>query len=1114
MTKIKTVNSSSGKIVLLVLVCFFLSGLTGLIYEILWTRMIVKIIGTAPFAVSIILTVFMAGLGLGSYIASRTIDRIKDHLRLVRIYGILELIVGGYCLVLPLLLKGFLPIYSVVYNHLFKHFMVYNLLTFVGCSVLLLIPVTCMGATLPVLCRFYVSRLSHLGTHAGRLYGLNTIGAAAGALVCGFWLIALLGVYGTLGLAVILNAAIGFVSIAASYKWKLPIIAQTTEPSEETVSEQLGKPAYKGVTTAALIIFAVSGFCAMAYEVIWTKLLGLLIGPTTYSFTIVLVTFITVLALGSIVFGWLADRVKSPINLLIYTQILAGVFALFVSHILGNSQFFFAKLIYNFQNNFALLHVLKAGTLFLFMFFPTFCLGATFPLVGKIYTRSLSNVGGSIGFAYAINTIGAVLGSFCAGFLLIPFLGKENGLRLVTGVQMLTAMVLAAYLLLANKQNKLRVVPIGALVVLGLVLCAHFPSWNRHLLAMGKYQRFDRIRVNLRRHNWFQALLHGPEILAKSERSELAYYADGIGGFTTVLKYTDPFGTIDYSMANSGKPDASSRADMKTQTLLAHFPMLFHRDPKTVMVLGLASGITAGETLHYPIDRLDVLEISPEVVIASKFFAPWNNDVLSNPKTSLIIQDGRAHLQLTKQKYDVVVSEPSNPWMAGLATLFTSDFFSLVKDRLNENGIFCQWVHSYQMDWPTFAMIGRTFAGVFANSLLVSTAPSVDGHDFLLVGFNGIDRLTLLNAERNLPCVQQSSNITLRDPRLLYRLVLSQNLRKLFGTGPVNTDSSPSLEFNAPKLMYLSDPNIPAGIKSAKSLEPETADIIRHIAADVDSQIDFAAFALSVYSPFLNMVDLSRATMLQTEQFFAFMEGYCAKNPLDYAVLKNTDLKRRCLEIQSGIVRRNIDLVADKALSYLCLAQLYEQNNMPAETIANYLTYLEIVPDDAIVQHNLALLLGNQDRLDEAIHHYMQALKIDPYNAVTHSNLGVLLTRKQRLPEAISHFNESLRLKPDFADAHSNLGYVLGRQGKLDEAVKHITEALRINPKFAEAHYNLGFILSRKGDLDRAIIHFKETLRIDPNFVKAREGLEKAMLQKSTTEQTSPAPPTDNPLQP
>jgi spermidine synthase len=213
MTKIKTVNSSSGGIALLVLVCFFLSGLTGLIYEILWTRMIVKVIGTAPFAVSIVLTVFMAGLGLGSYIASRTIDRIESPLKLVRIYGLLELIVGGYCLVLPLLLKGFLPVYSVVYNHLFKHFMVYNLLTFVGCSILLIIPVTCMGATLPVLCRFYVNRLSHLGTHAGRLYGLNTIGAAAGALLCGFWLIALLGVYGTLALAVFLNAAIGLVSL-------------------------------------------------------------------------------------------------------------------------------------------------------------------------------------------------------------------------------------------------------------------------------------------------------------------------------------------------------------------------------------------------------------------------------------------------------------------------------------------------------------------------------------------------------------------------------------------------------------------------------------------------------------------------------------------------------------------------------------------------------------------------------------------------------------------------------------------------------------------------------------------------------------------------------------
>jgi spermidine synthase len=966
----------------LVLVCFFLSGLTGLIYEILWTRMIVKIIGTAPFAVSIVLTVFMAGLGLGSYIASRTIDRIENPLKLVRIYGILELIVGGYCLVLPFLLKGFLPIYSVVYNQLFKHFMVYNLLTFVGCSILLIIPVTCMGATLPVLCRFYVSRLSHLGTHAGRLYGLNTIGAAAGALVCGFWLIALLGVYGTLALAVVLNAAIGLVSIAASYKIKIDARYQTPDDGRQTPEdgELSYESGYKGATTVALVIFAVSGFCAMAYEVIWTKLLGLIIGPTTYSFTIVLATFITVLALGSMIFGWLADRVKSPINLLVYTQILAGVFALFVSHILGNSQFFFAKLIYHFQDNFALLHVLKAGTLFLFMFFPTFYLGATFPLVGKIYTRSLSKVGGSIGFAYSINTIGAVLGSFCAGFLLIPFLGKENGLRLVTGVQMLTALVLAAYLLLANRRHKFKLVPIGALVVLGAVLCVHFPSWNRAALVQGRYYRMS---AESEETGWLEALWRGADILSDYVAGKVVYYGDGIGGFVSVLERSDIFGNRNFSLLISGKADASSDADMATQTIFAHFPMIFHLSPKTVMVLGHASGVTAGEVLHYPIERLDVLEISREVVEASSFFDPWNNNVLSDPRTELIIQDGRAHLQLTDRKYDVIISEPSNPWMAGLSALFTREYFALGKERLNKEGIFLQFMHSYQMDWATFAMVCRTFADVWPASILISSTPG----DFAMVGFNGESKLSLAAAERNIRFAEKSGNVQFVDAKVLYSLVTTEDIKIVTGSGPLNTDNRPRLEYSAPKVMFEKmDDAIRDQIITRRYLKPATQSIISHAAADVNEQIDLAQLALSVFKPYKDMVNLSLATASQKERFFRLVETYAAAHEINYSFINDETLKQRCRIIQIKAIKDKLDVSGDKALSYFTLADLCRQEQLYAEAENYYLKALELKPDHAPLYNDLAVVLHLQGKLEEAIARYDEALRLKPDYAEAKDN--------------------------------------------------------------------------------------------------------------------------------
>jgi spermidine synthase len=1143
MTSEKSLQNSVSKIAALVLVCFFLSGLTGLVYEILWTRMIVKVIGGAPFAVSIVLTVFMGGLGLGSFVASRIVDRIKEPLKLVRIYGILELAIGGYCLVLPVLLVVFRPLYAVVYNQLFRHFVLYNLLTFVGCLVLLCAPVICMGATLPILCRFYVRRLSHLGAHAGSLYGLNTIGAALGALLCGFWLIDVLGMWGSLFLAVAVNVLIGSVCVVAGYRGRIEPIGDT-EPKEEVPGEsddrEFREPAYKAAASGALVIFAVSGFCAMAYEVIWTRLLGLLIGPTTYSFTIVLVTFILGLALGSMVFGWLADRTKKPLFLLVTTQVGAALFALVASQILGNGQLFFAKLIFNYKDDFAMLSILNAVVLFAFMFLPTLCLGATFPLVGKIYTRSVSKVGRSIGFAYMVNAAGAVLGSFCAGFILVPVFGKENSLSMLVCLQLLASLVLAAVVLGRSRMRVLKVASLAAVAIGGLLLCLRFPGWDRHLLSRGRYHRFHEIGVDLERYGWVEALFRGPAILAKLKSGKLVYYGDGIGGFTTVLEHTDGLGNTEYIMANSGKPDASSRGDMNTQTLSAHLGMLFHAGPRVVMVLGLASGVTAGEALYYPIEQVDVVDINQQVVKGSEFFRPWNNDVLYNPRTNLIIQDGRAHLELTKQKYDVIISEPSNPWMAGLAALFTRDFFELVEKRLNDDGIFVQWLYSYQMDWSTFALIGRTFAQVFPHSILVRTSPSGAGKDYLLAGFKGDAGLILENAESNLAYIQQSKNVTLLDGRLIYKLIVSEDLEQLFGPGPVHTDSWPRLEFAAPRLMHERDPMIAEKLQSEKWLSPETSRIVQEVTTDIEAQIGFARYAFSLYEPFPDMVDLSRATPAQRERFFSLMEAYCASNKLKSAVLKdNEELGRRCRAIQIETIQNKIELMPDKAASYFYLANLYFDEGMVNEAIVNYRKSLEIDaynvkahfnlggllirtgeleeairhlneavrlgPDSAGAHYNLGMALSRAGEPEGAIKHYLESLRIAPKDADAHYNVGGLFLRQGKLDDAIRHYTEAVRIDPDSADSHNNLGYALAFRGRLDEAVEHYTEALRLNPNLANAHNNIGLVFVRQGKLDEAVKHFREALRIQPDFADAARNL-KYLLEQLGESDESPGP--------
>jgi spermidine synthase len=511
------------------------------------------------------------------------------------------------------------------------------------------------------------------------------------------------------------------------------------------------------------------------------------------------------------------------------------------------------------------------------------------------------------------------------------------------------------------------------------LLCFHFPVWNHRLLSVGRYQRFENINADIENTGWLESLLKGDQILNRSGNYEIVYYGDGIGGFTAVSKDADPFGNTQYVMLISGKVDASSRLDMRTQTISAHFPLLFHSNPKKVMVLGLASGITAGETLYYPIEKLDVLDINREVVKASDFFLPWNNNVLSDPRTNLIIQDGRAHLLLTRQKYDCIISEPSNPWMAGLAALFTRDFFTLAKNKLNKEGIFVQFMHSYQMDWPTFALVGRTFAQVFPNSILVSAVPSPHGMDYLLVGFKGKNRLVLDNAKQKISYTQQSNNVIISDARLLYRLVVSENLGELFGRGPINTDNWPRLEFSAPKLVHQDFISvIEKNIKSKSRLSPETEDIIRQVTTNVDSQIDFAEYALSVYEPFADMVDLSRATSTQRERFLKLTDAYCANNLETGSFFTDEELKQRCRSIQMEALQSKIDTAPDKGLSYFYLADLYRENRMLVEAATNYSQSLLFKANNPMAHYRLAYCLYKQGHIASAVEHYYAALRLSP----------------------------------------------------------------------------------------------------------------------------------------
>ena len=1008
-----------------IIVCFFLSGIAGLVYEVLWVRIFGKVIGSTPLAVASVLTVFMAGLALGSYIASRKVDRIRTRGVLLWLYGLLECGIGIYGLLLPFFVKFVNPLYVLLYGRLFDNFWLYNLCSFIVCCVLLLPPVLMMGATLPVLSRFFVRQMHHLGRHVGLLYGVNTIGAAVGVVLAGFFIIEQLGMWGTIVVVACINLCVGVICAVLGRKVsRFQADAAGGSATADPMVKSTGLAVHSdGHIRLALAVFALSGFCAMAYQVIWTRLLGLLIAPTTYAFSLVVGTFIIGLAIGNVLFGRMADRVKDLMSLLVLTQIAAAGFALAASQLLGGSQFFFAKLLFALQGSFGEAMVVQFLVIFFILFWPTLFLGATFPIVNKIYATSLSSLGRSIGRAYAVNTVGAVLGSFAAGFILIPFWGKEGSLSALVGSQAALALFVLV-IILKDRSSKPRYWPaLGLLGIACIGLVFLYPRWNRGLLSFGRYQIPAELTQQFRLTGWLASIWRGEQILSRYQQGrDVVFYGDGIGGFTTVEKHIDSMGTVRYTMLNSGKPDATSHDDAATQALLAHIPLMFHPDPANVMILGLGSGMTAGEVLHYPVAQVDVLEINEQVIKAAQFFNDWNNHFAEDQRTRIIVQDGRNHLLLSRMDYDVVISEPSNPWMAGMANLYTKESFETIKDRLNDDGIFIQWVNAGRMDWNTLAMIGKTFGTVFPNSLMMispiggsdffptgKNAIRIRGADFFFVGIKGKSPLRLSVAERNLAFAAKSRIMSLKDARLLFHLILTDRVAGMFADGVVHSDDRPYLEFAAPRHLYASNRGFETEMKQRSRISPATASIIAS-SKDLDMVLNMAELSTSLYALSFPVIDLSGASPEQTARYQDLVREFCAKRVVsDYMAFYDDRAREICAEVQVEYIKKHL---AD-------------------------------APNDGQAWGDLGVIYARRSELNRAEKALQRYIAAEPGEPNAHFRMGVLQVMKKNYPRAREQFLKTVSLNPGHSEALLYLGKLSALYGDKAAAVNYLKRVLK-----------------------------------------------------------------------
>ena len=739
---------------------FLLTGATALVFEVVWTRLLLLSLGATAVAVGAVLGAFMGGMAVGAFLAGRpSVARVDPVLA----YAVLEGWAGVYGLATPFLLRLAETQAPVVQF---------------ATAVALLMPATIgMGASLPILARALGRRSSWVAVDVGRLYAANTAGAVLGPLIAVFWLFPQIGLHRTLHVASAVDVIICLVVIA-SRRRAFP----AWEPPAAERPERTSTPHGDGLLLLAL---SVSGAVAMVYEVAWTRVLSIAFASSVYGVTIMLSAFLAGLAGGSAWASAVLRRSRRPASYRAVSWLLAGTaVGAYLSLPVGN---LLPGLFLTLQRSDPGQETSLFGTQFLvaavLMLPSALCLGALLPVAASVPLPDRREVGERISRLYTANLVGSATGAVLASAVLLGNYGVSFTVRLASAAAIATALVL---LVRTRSLSVGRSMVAAASVVLVLAIS---PGGETVARGIGFYAGLSTYKE-----------LSAKELRGSVDAHRMLYYRDG----PTATVAVHEVGGYRVLMIN-GKTDASTGpGDMQTQLLLAHLPLMA-RDAKRVAVVGWGSGVTAGAVLTYPVEQVDAFEIEPAVVEGSAHFEEVSGSPLEDPRLDLHVGDARALLRRSPATYDVIISEPSNPWITGIANLFTEEYFRIVESRLSPDGVVCQWFHLYGMSEEATRSLVATFASVFPEQLLFRLS---SGRDILLLGSRRPIRFSLPDMRRVFEDPDQGAvlgSIGLHYPfdLLVYLALDTRGCAGFAGGAPLNTDDNMRLELSAPRTLYV-----------------------------------------------------------------------------------------------------------------------------------------------------------------------------------------------------------------------------------------------------------------------------------------------------------------------
>ncbi len=681
----------------LLLILFVGSGCAALIYEIIWFQLLSLNIGSSAVSLGVLLGTFMGGMCIGSLGLSRVVS---SRYHPLRVYAALEATIGVFGI---LVLFG-LPYAGGIYTSIAAHGMSGLFLRGVVSAICLLPPTLLMGATLPAIAR-WVETTPVGVSWLGFFYGGNTAGAVFGSLLAGFYLLRVYDMATATYVAVAINA---FVAVSG---FALSTVTPHTPPGEPADAAGPAAPA-PGAGLVYLTI-GLSGATALAAEVVWTRILTLLLGATTYTFSLIVAGFLLGIGIGSSVGAMMARSTANARAALGWCQALLVAGIAWAAYALAQMLPYWpvnpglaSSPRYSFEIDLVrcLWVVLPAALLW----------GASFPLALAGIGSGERDGGRLVGRVYAANTVGAIVGALAASLLLIAWIGTANSQRVMIAVAVLSALLMLVPVL-SGQPARLRVRRSGALAGVGVVAVA---IWLASTVSPvpGLLVAYGRWMVTWMPFN-----------------GEILYVGEGMNSSVAVSRM--PNGVLNYH--NAGKVQASSEPqDMRLQRMLGHLTTLLPANPASVLVIGLGAGVTAGAVSVDPrVQHETIAEIEPLVPrVVSKYFAPYNFDVVANPKVKVVIDDARHFILTTDQKFDAVTSDPLDPWVKGAATLYTEEFFNVVKQHLNPGGVVTLFVQLYESNTAAVKSEVATFMKVFPNGMVFGNTYNGGGYDMVLVG--------------------------------------------------------------------------------------------------------------------------------------------------------------------------------------------------------------------------------------------------------------------------------------------------------------------------------------------------------------------------------------------